>query len=911
MKKLRIFLVSLAVLVALTGLFFLGYRLYLKMQRPAESPFNAIPENTALIIKLNQAGKLWEELNRSNLLWKELSRFPGISSIQNEIRQMDSVCRKNKQFSELIRQYNLLISVTVSGRSSFGALYLTSLPGPNPEKELLSFIGDIIGDKANLIETPYASTRIYRLRNKEKNNPFYFAVLKGVFMGSYRSDLVKKAIDRLSLNTPTVASGGFRNVESTTGKNVDANIYINYRYFSLILSQITREEAIPDLLKVARFADWSGLDVLIKKDELLLTGYTVAADSNLYFLSLFNNQSPQKIEIINTIPASCSYFTFFGWQDPDRYIRRYMARKLRNDNYTGEYSRIPAIYEQNTLFLPAFFTPWIGNQACVAVIEANEKNPFEITFANIKTLDTLLTRYHLHALADTLGLRSDSVIYKGHSIYSLPFPSPLPALFGDIFGKTEANFYAFLYDNVIFSTQRKDLQFLIDEAISGNMLDKNKDYLDFSNEIQDKASIFYYFNTCNAIGSIRNIINDELNLKLEPLTDSLKKFQSLAFQFNNQDGNFYSSMYLRFNPNVNQEGPLLWQTELDTTISGRPSVINTGDKPLIIASDISGNIYGVNADGSIRWKNRIMGNLLGDVHCIHLPGNDSAFILFNTETHLYMIRADGQLAEHFPMRFPLHATNGITVVDYNNNRDYRILVALQDQHLYNFDLKGKSVSGWKPPNLQEDISSPAVFKKIFKNDYLLISGKMGKVMIVDRTGKSRIRLSPKFQHSPNSGFYLNKTNRKGLFVTTDPNGKIIFIPEDGRTTEATLNLFSNTHHFFYADITGNGLPEFIFWDKNTLYYYDRTYKLIYSYTFRREMTNPPFLLYPAKGKAMLGLVAPDTHELFLFDHHGLREMEAGIRGTTAFDIVNLDQKGQSNLIVGAGKTLKNYRLTKL
>jgi len=910
MKILRIFLIGIAVVVALTGLSLLGYRLYLKMQRPAESPFNAIPENTALIIKLNKAGKLWEELNRTNLLWKELSRFPGISSIQNEIRQMDSACRKNKQFSKLIRQYNLLISISVSGRTSFGALYLTTLPGPHPESDLLDFIRDISTSKTNLIETPYASTKIYRLQPDGKNTPFFFAVLKGVFMGSYRSDLVKKAIDRLSLNTPTVASGSFRKVESTTGKNVDANIYVNYRFFSLILLQITKPEAIQDLIKVARFADWSGLDVMIKKDELYLSGFTVAPDSNVHFLSLFSNQSPQKIEITKTIPAAVSYFTFFGWQNPDQYIHRYMSQRIRNENFSGEFSKLPAIYEQSSIDLSSYFTPWIGNQACLSVIEAGVKNSQEISFASFRTRDTNLTRRCLRSLADTLGLRIDSLVYKGRVVYTLPFPSPLPALFGELFGKTEAKYCTFIQEYIVFGSQRKDMQFLIDEERSGNMLGNNKGFLDFANEIQDKASIFYYFNTRNSMGCIRNILKDDMNQSLEPFADSLKKFESLAFQFNSQEGLFYSSMYLRFNPNHDQEGPLLWQTALDTTILGRPKIIKTPEESLVVVSDISGNMYGISSAGKILWKNRIMGNLLGKVHTLRMHGSDSLFLLFNTETHLYLFRTDGKLAERFPMRFPLHATNGLTLVDHDNNRDYRILISLQDHRVYTFDLLGKSAAGWEPPNLKEEIIVPVEYMKINAKDYLIISGNQGRVMVADRTGKDKIKLSPRFQHSPNSGFFLNRTNRKGLFVTTSPDGKVIFIPEDGRTKETTLNLFTPSHYFYYEDITGNGLPEFIFFDRNTIYYYDHTFKLIYSYTFRRQMEQPPFLLRTPGGKVMLGFVEPDTRELFLFDNHGFREMETGIRGTTAFDIVDMENNGQSNLIVGAGKILKNYRLTK-
>ncbi len=910
MKKLRIFLIGLAVVIFITGLCFLAYRLYIKVQIPTASPYSAIPENTAIIIKLNKAGKLWEELNRSNLLWKELTRFPGIKSIQDEIRQMDSVCRKNQKFNKLVRQYNLIISISVSGRSSFGALYLTTLPGPRPEHELLTFLKDFMEEKATLVETPYAETRIYRFSSGEKGSPFYFAVLKGVFMGSYRSDLVKKSIDRLSLNTPTVASGGFRKVESTTGKNVDANIYINYRYFSMILLKITREEALPDLLKVARFADWSGMDVLIKKDELLLTGYTTATDSSVYFLSLFNNQYPQKIEITATIPASCSYFTFFGWNDPGQYMKRYLSRKLRNDAYSGKFPKTPSIFDQNALDLSAYFTPWIGNQACLAVIESNSKPQQNITFASFKCLDTLLTRQYLRKLADTLGMKSDSLIYKGHSIYGMNFTSPLPIIFGELFEKSQAKFYGFLQDYVVFCSQRKDFQYLVDEEMAGNMLSKNKDYLDFFSEFPDNANVFYYFNTRNASSSLKNILTDELNFNLKPLTDSIKKFQSLALQFNNQEGMFYSSMYLRFNPNLSQEGPLLWQTALDTTLLGKPEIINDLGIPLIVAWDVSGNLYGVDPEGKILWKNKIMGKIRDRVHSILLPGMDSALILFNTDTHLYLIHADGRLADRFPMRFPLRATNGLTLIDHNNQKDYRILVAFEDQRVYTFTLSGKSVNSWDPPHLKEDIILPVIHKKISGVDYILISGDKGKVMIVDQNGKTSINLSPKFGHSPNSGFYLNRTNRKGLFVTTEPDGKVIFITSGGKINEATLNLFSNDHYFFYEDITGNGSPEFIVFDRNTLYYYNRYYKLIYSYTFRREILTPPFLLHSPAGKAMIGLVAPDTRELFLFDHHGLREMETGLRGTTPFSIVSLGNYSQTSLVVGSGKMLKNYRLTK-
>jgi hypothetical protein len=305
-----------------------------------------------------------------------------------------------------------------------------------------------------------------------------------------------------------------------------------------------------------------------------------------------------------------------------------------------------------------------------------------------------------------------------------------------------------------------------------------------------------------------------------------------------------------------------------------------------------------------------MGDLKSEIHSIKLPGNDTVFLLFNTDTHLYLLNENGHFADKFPMRFPLNATNGITVIENGRNRDLSILVAFQDHRVYHFTLDGLSMENWQRPNINEEIIRPIEYQKINGSDFLFISGSKGNAMIVDGTGTTLVGLGSKFRHSPNSGFYPNRTSRKGILLTTDPFGKVLFIQENGRTSEVTLNLFSQAHRFFYEDITGTGQLEFIFTDKNRIDYYNRNYKLLYSYAFRREITVPPFLIRIPDNKVMIGFVAPETNELYLFNQNGNKELESGIRGNTPFDIGHLMNQVQLNLVVGYGKYLRNYRLPK-
>ena len=909
MKNLRIILITISVAVAVAGSSWLGYALFQRIQRPSESPFNAIPGNTALIIKLNKAGNLLEELNRSNLLWKALMRFPGINNVRSELSYVDSASKKNDKIGKIFQQYSIYVSITLSGRTNFGALYLANVSGSDPASYIEDFITEIGAGKLIITETPYFTTNLHRVQTRGSRETFYFAVLKGVFIGSFHADLVKRSIDRLSLNTPLATSSGFKRVEATTGKKVDANVYVNYRFFSLVLSKITHDETLPDLLKFSNFADWSGLDLIIKKDELLFNGITVASDSNQQFLALFTDQKPQKKEISVIIPDKVLYFTSYGWSDPSRFCQRFQGRTPRYENFSAEQTTVFTLIEQYQLNIKEYFLPWMGNEAALFILN-DTKTLEELPFVAFNTLDTARTISSVFALADTLNLTRDSLVYKRHKIYKVSLPAFLPALFGDLFGKVNVNCFTVLKGFVIFANRPKDLEMVIDAVIGNSTLSMDKVYVDFEGALSEKSNVFCYFNTRNAIHSLKKIMNQEISGKINPVSDSLRKFESVAFQYSSVDGLFYSNFFLRYNPNLDKDGPMQWQVKLDTTIIGHPRIIpvgTTGDNGVIV-NDIANNLYLVTAAGQVAWKLHIMGKLLGEIHPIRMGVGDSLYYMFNTDTHLYMIGSDGQFADKYPMRFPLKATNGISIADWNHNRDYNILVAFQDNRVYNFNLDGRSVMNWKRPRLNEEISDPVQTRTVGAKNFILISGLTGTTLIVDPNGDQKIIPGPNFTHASSSVIYNNKTNKKGIFLTTDPNGKVIFIQENGRILEVTLNLFSPAHHFFYEDITGNGQPEFIFTDRNKIFYYNRNYKLIYSYAFRREMNGAPFLLHGRDNKVLIGYVVPETNELFLFDHHGNREMEAGIRGNTPFDVGDLGNTGQMNLVVGFGKFLKNYRL---
>ena len=64
------------------------------------------------------------------------------------------------------------------------------------------------------------------------------------------------------------------------------------------------------------------------------------------------------------------------------------------------------------------------------------------------------------------------------------------------------------------------------------------------------------------------------------------------------------------------------------------------------------------------------------------------------------------------------------------------------------------------------------------------------------------------------------------------------------------------------------------------------------------------------GEVMIGTVSPKSGEIYLFGKKGLLPIDPAIRGNTLFDLRIIDPDQGTNLVIGAGKYIKNWLLAK-
>jgi hypothetical protein len=77
---------------------------------------------------------------------------------------------------------------------------------------------------------------------------------------------------------------------------VDAHLYVQFSSLPQVLSHFSARDFIPGFVKLRRFARWAGLDISVKKDEVMLSGFTMPMNPD--FLNLFKSQEAENLILL-------------------------------------------------------------------------------------------------------------------------------------------------------------------------------------------------------------------------------------------------------------------------------------------------------------------------------------------------------------------------------------------------------------------------------------------------------------------------------------------------------------------------------------------------------------------------------------------------------------------------------------
>jgi hypothetical protein len=918
-RMILIFLVAGALVFLTAGYFYMR-----RILITGTDPISAVAPDAAVIVRSGSITGFLSAIRNNQDLWSETGAVLNSHDLETRVSFLDSVFNHNPQAAQLAAGKGIIFSMHPAGRDNYQAVFYSGLSSYREIKAYNQVMHEMIGNQAVISERIYDRVKVYDAsfnKSTGKQN-ITWAISDGVFILSYSPVLVENSIRQLFSGKSLLEDEGFNKVLSTSGRNVDADVFINLKLFPRYISSFIKGKGKRFLSGFSVLGNWALLDLHLRDNAMILNGFSFSDRSQNNYLNIFHGQSPETVNVESVVPGYSSAFLALGLSDLPGFYRNYhewltSAGKVAHHNDMKE----RFIYLTGSDPFEVFHS-LIDVEVALVMTGWEKADEEGQTFLLMKTKsssqarDTLMEmlRHHASLTGDDAG--SYRNVYNVDSetsfnIYSFPYLNTGELLFGEMFGAAETSYFSFVGNYLVFGESVNGISEFIHANVLNQTLSADTRFREFSEYLSSRNNFYFYSNMPRSAGLFSQLAREELSENLRNNLESYRKFQALSVQFGSGRDMIYNNLFLRYSPEVIEEAHTQWQTLLDTVIDFKPVFLvnhNTGENEIFV-QDLNNTIYLINQAGRILWKKPVAGKILGNVHQIDFFNNGRLQMMFNTREQIFLVDRNGNDVGRYPIRLPSPATNGISVFDYDNNKDYRIFVAGEDNSVVVRSKDGNIISGWDFKGTEHPVFHEIKYFRTDGRDYIVFADRH-RVYMLDRRGNVRVNPDKIFPVSPrNNIIYEGRTpSSDPRIAITDTTGVIWHIYFDGKTETLKLGEFSSGHFFDFQDINANGYKDYIFIDKNRLEVFNNDGSPMFSHEFTVPILHSPSYYHFSRQNRKIGVVASGLGQIYLLNSDGELYQGFPLLGRSPFTIGFL-QTGQGNfqLIVGSDNNfLYNY-----
>ena len=884
-----IFITSVAIIAVL--LYWIS-----KISGKATDPWNIIPQQSAIIIKIDKTSDFLSTLDQSNLIWQKIIEINQVKKLNDKLLEIDSAISLNSSHFSYLKKGSLFIALIPDSITGIEPIIIAN---PDPSISLSSIESNL---KSNLnrdygiLDVPGLSSTL-RIVNASDESSFYLSEIDGALIFTNKQEILGLAYKTYKdKNLQLSKNESLIDIKTTARTKANLSVFVNFDMMGGLLKQAIKKNIIATSSWISNFAHWSSLELLQKKNELILSGYTNTGNSS--FLAGIKDQEPVRTNIFNIIPYNTNLLIWQGLSDFNSYFE--------NTHSIAQKESITKSVNYDIDKLANIVGSEIALVSDATQQQSVENNTWFIFSVNNKdAAENILKRIALNTGYQKFTKHNNYTIRR---IASKDFISNT---FGNAYAEITNNYYTFINDYAVFANSERTMINLVNNYETGKTLALNDNFKAFSDNIGSRSNILVYAEPGDILGRLNNLIEGRVLRHLEINENVLNAFHGFSLQLTSSSGDrFFTNLYIKYSGAIREENLALWKTSLDFDIVHGPYLVtdHNNGKMNIIVFDKMANMYLIDADGKILWKRKLDAVPISDVWEADYYKNGKIQYLFNTPDNMYLIDKNGKNVTGYPKKLHSKATNGVSLFDYSNNKDYRILLAHSDKRIHNYTIKTTEVDGWKKPATKNIVVKPVERLVANNKDYFIITDIDNDVQIVDRRGKRRIKVSGNINKAQNSDYYVNRTNSKGIIITTNSDGKLVYISASGRLSTTDFGQFSPNHFFLYEDFNGDRSTDFIYIDGNELKVFDRFKKVLSSYTFSSNITLPPKFFSFGKNEQVLGVVADKEKTIYLFDKKGNIIVSKGLVGETPFTVGRLEGTRNLNLVSASENVLYNYLL---
>ncbi len=781
-----------------------------------------IPKDAQVIIKINDLEKTKNELRNNSFIQNnlDLSFFKYFKKLPNN--------ENTSQVSES------LLCFSPVGKSSFEYTYISKF---NPNK--------IVTDSIKLQDVEsftYDKTKILKIKDGSKF--FYSTQIDSMLFASSSKLLVENAIRQKKSITPV--SADLKKAYKISSDDTGSSILINGKELSSIHDALIPKGTSTSL---SNFSGWISLDTKVDQDELKIDGIAIEKDSLSSTIGLFNDLSAQENRVAEITPITAEGFVSFTYDDYGILKRNLAIAQDRNlkDIPNSIDDLLNASFEISQIYLP-------------------------------KGQAVAFSMYDPDAGFDNFSKEKVST-YRNIDIYANDDEAVFDKVLNPLIQDFEASYYFLHEEFLVFASRREILKTIIANIQNKSTLGSQSVYTEIAEKLANKSSISIVGNH----NYIKEYVTKGVHRKYkkEWADVNQKGYQIAALQIIKEENYAHIHGILKKNEKqsitstVNQVAT----TTLEAPLVTRPVLVkNHRSKGLDIAvQDVNNNLYLISEKGSIFWKKQIDGAIMGDIQQIDIYSNGRYQLLFNTEHTLYLVDRDGKDVYPFPKRFSKPITQPLSLFDYDKKKNYRIAIT-QGKKVTMYNTRTQVVTGFKFKGASSKIINSPQHIRIDTKDYILVQEENGRLHILNRLGRQRIKVNQKFKFSDNIWYKYQDG-----FASTTADGQFIQIKTDGEISRKNTKLGSKN------GISTTNRTKVTF-SENMLYIKDKPIELEYG-----VYTKPKIFLI--KNKIYVTLTDLQTNRVFLYDSNGIILHSFPIYGNSLMSLGNMDDDDQLEFAV--------------
>ncbi|HIX02589.1 MAG TPA: WD40 repeat domain-containing protein [Candidatus Odoribacter faecigallinarum] len=808
-----------------------------------------------------------------------------------------------------ISAYPYVLASRVEGKGDVTFLYALDNTNVWARGEVVAYLTRLFSDNKEQVRK-YDRFRIYTLaKGKER---VYFTVCGGIVLVSDSDLYIEDGLKQFDLESAgKEVAGRLKDVSKYFSAGADVNVLINTELFTDWLPLFLRAGKWFPHLDVRQLFKWGTLDGDFSEKGIFLNGFLAYEGLDKSYARTLAGQRPGVVSVDKVAPAC---LVSLGLLNLDRLPDYFSAL----EDYRYSTGRKGEVFNRKQQYAKMFGKTseeeWRnllqGEFACIG-LPSGEGETEGLVVALLKSgslgqglLGKMMSHYAGYAGKPLKDYERQYAVDKEKSFTYYEFPAKdYPVIcWGEWFDGMESG-YAFVEGNcLVFATSRDAVEMFLEDYVHGSFVRDAEWYQHLQGKLAGKCNLAYFACTEDFLASRREVMQGRARDFIKRQEKLVSLLPSFAFQWSNEGEMLYNTFYFSMEPLKRDARPhVLWRTRLEAPMTMKPvAVVNhvTGEQEMFV-QDSSCRVYLVNDAGRVLWTYPLEEAINSEVYQVDLYKNGKLQYLFSTASKIYLIDRNGNAAGNFPLTLRAKCTQGISVYDYDGNRDYRIFAPAEDQRVYLYDLNGKVVQGWMPARADKPIVTPVRHFRVEDKDYLVFADRY-RLYILDRRGKERVKVTSVFDLPVSTDIRLVQWKGQPRLALAGKEGTVYLVAFDGRVETVLLAGMPESWSMNVSDVNADGNEECIATGGSRLAVYTLEGKLLWEKQFDGADLGYPYAYRFSASDIRIGLV--DTVQSRLWLLSGTGEVSKGfpVSGDSPFSIVFAGREGFF-LFAGADK----------